>query len=228
MQILHQGDKQRPIQTFKLGRIPLWQASRPSPQPIGARRWRAGPARVRPHPRRRLLGPRFSSGCMPPCRGGPWWFPDLPTPKLTMYHYIRRARSHSQHTHSFGASTSLPHLVSLALVLVCEQGQSYQGELVALKEENLLGMNTIKSSSKFLLSYHSYSSAYELDYSFCVIIMIYELAYSLDILILTCRTLCLIIHITYMSRIRAKFRWRFIVPLGVPMSYACRSIGSES
>jgi hypothetical protein len=89
-------------------------------------------------------------------------------------------------------------------------------------------MNTIKSSSKFLLSYHSYSSAYELDYSFCVIIMIYELAYSLDILILTCRTLCLIIHITYMSRIRAKLRWRFIMPLGVPMSYACRSIWSES
>jgi hypothetical protein len=45
---------------------------------------------------------------------------------------------------------------------------------------------------------------------------------------LECRTLCLIIHITYMSRIRAKLRWRFIVPSGVPMSYACWSIGLES
>ena len=85
-----------------------------------------------------------------------------------------------------------------------------------MEEENLLGMNTIKSSSKFLLSYHPYSSAYELDYSFCVMIMMYELVYSLSVMILICKTLCLIIHITYMSRTRAKLRWRFIVPLGVP------------
>ena len=32
-----------------------------------------------------------------------------------------------------------------------------------------------------MLSYHLYSSAYELEYSFHVIIMIYELAYSLCI-----------------------------------------------
>ena len=88
--------------------------------------------------------------------------------------------------------------------------------------------NTMKSSSIFKLSYHLYSSAYELDYSSRVIIVIYKLAYSLCVMILTCRTLCLIIYITYMSGIRAKLRWRFIVPLGVPMSYACRSIGSES
>jgi hypothetical protein len=88
--------------------------------------------------------------------------------------------------------------------------------------------NTMKSSSIFMFSYHSYSSAYELDYSSCVMIMIYELVYSLCVMILTCSTLCLIIHITYMSRIRAKLRWWFIVPSGVPMSYACRSVGSES
>ena len=105
--------------------------------------------------------------------------------------------------------------------------QSYQGELVSLEEENLLGTNTIKCSSKYLLSYHLYSSAYEIEYSFHVIIMIYELAYSLYVMILTCSTLCLIIHITCMSRIRAKLRWWFIVPSGVPMSYVCRSIGSE-
>jgi hypothetical protein len=50
-----------------------------------------------------------------------------------------------------------------------------------------------------MLSYLQYSNAYELDYSSHVIIMIYELAYSLYVMILTCRTLCLIIHITYMS-----------------------------
>ena len=74
--------------------------------------------------------------------------------------------------------------------------------------------NTMKSSSIVMLSYHLYSSAYELDYSFCFIIMIYELAFSLYVMILTCRTLCLIIHMTYMSRIKAKLRWRFIVPSG--------------
>ena len=88
--------------------------------------------------------------------------------------------------------------------------------------------NTMKSSSIVMLSYLQFSNAYELDYSSHVIIMIYELAYSLCVMILTCRTLCLIIYITYMSRIRAKLRWRFIVPSGVHMSYACRSIGSES
>jgi hypothetical protein len=86
--------------------------------------------------------------------------------------------------------------------------------------------NTMKSSSKFLLSYHSYSSAYKIYYSFHVIIMIYKLAYSLCVMILTCSTLCLIIHMTYMSRIRAKLRWRFIVPSGVPKFFTCRSVGS--
>jgi hypothetical protein len=51
------------------------------------------------------------------------------------------------------------------------------GELVSL-EEVLLGMNTtMKNSSIFKLSYHTYSTAYELEYSCLhVIIMIYELA----------------------------------------------------
>ena len=97
-----------------------------------------------------------------------------------------------------------------------------------MEEERNLGMNTIKSSSIVMISYLQYSNAYELDYSSHVIIMIYELANSLYVMILTCRTLCLIIHITYMSRIRSKLRWRFIVPSGLPMSYACRSVGSES
>ena len=60
-----------------------------------------------------------------------------------------------------------------------------------MEEERHLGMkNTMKSSSIVMLSYHLYSSAYELEYSCLVIIMIYELAYSLCIMILTCSTSC--------------------------------------
>ena len=89
-------------------------------------------------------------------------------------------------------------------------------------------MNTMKSSSKVLLPFYQYSSAIELEYSLHVIIMTYELEYSLSVMSLKYRTLCLIICMTCMLRIRAKLRWWFIVPSGVPMSYACRSIASES
>jgi hypothetical protein len=89
-------------------------------------------------------------------------------------------------------------------------------------------MNTMRNSSKVMLSFYQYSCAIQLEYSLHVIIFTYELAYSFYVMSLTCRTLCLIIHIAYIIRIRAKLRWRFIVPLGVPMSYACRSIGLES
>jgi Ni/Fe-hydrogenase subunit HybB-like protein len=78
-----------------------------------------------------------------------------------------------------------------------------------------------------MLSFYEYSCAIELDYSSHVIILTYELVYSLYVMILTCATLCLTIHMTYMSRSRAKLRRRFIVPSGLPMSYACRSVGSE-
>ena len=44
----------------------------------------------------------------------------------------------------------------------------------------------------------------------------YELEYSFYVMNLAYRTLCLTIHITYMIRIRAKLRWRFIVPSGCP------------
>ena len=106
--------------------------------------------------------------------------------------------------------------------------QSYQGELGSLEEKRNLGMNTMKNSSKVLLSSYKYSCAIELDYSFHVIILTYELAYSFYVMSLTCKTLCLIIHTTYMIRVRTKMRWWFIVPSGVPMSYACQSIGTES
>jgi hypothetical protein len=97
-----------------------------------------------------------------------------------------------------------------------------------LEEQIHIGMNNMKISSKVMLSYLQYSSALELEYSCLVIIMIYELAYSLCVMILTCSTLCLTIHMICISRSRARLRWRFIVSLGLPTSYACRSVGSES
>jgi hypothetical protein len=93
-----------------------------------------------------------------------------------------------------------------------------------------------------MLIFHIYSCAIELEYSFYVITLIYELAYSLCIMFLTCsfdmiiayeldysfyarvssyRTLCLIIHAIYLLRFRAKYRWWFVVPSGMPMPYAC-------
>jgi hypothetical protein len=90
-------------------------------------------------------------------------------------------------------------------------------------------MNTNIISSKVMLIFHIYSCAKELEYSFHVITLIYELAYSLCIMILTCsfdmiiayeldysfyarvlsyRTLCLIILAIYLLRFRAKYRWR--------------------
>ena len=87
-------------------------------------------------------------------------------------------------------------------------------------------MNRDMSSSKVMLSYYIYSHAYELEYSCYVIILIYELVYSLCIMRIACMNLYLTTHITYIIRIRAKLRWWFIVPTGVPKSFTCRSIGS--
>jgi len=95
------------------------------------------------------------------------------------------------------------------------------------KKRNL-GMNSMKSSSKVLLSYHLYSSAYELEYSCLVIIMIYELAYSLCVMILTCSTLCLTIDMTCMSRSRARDEVVVCRSFGFAHILACRSIGLES
>ena len=70
-----------------------------------------------------------------------------------------------------------------------EQGKLL-GELVSLGERATLGMNTMKSSSIFKLPYLFLSTAYELEYSLIhVIIMIYELVYSLCVMIITCSTL---------------------------------------
>ena len=65
-------------------------------------------------------------------------------------------------------------------------------------------MNTKRISSIVMLSYLQYSGTYELEYSGLVIIMIYELAYSLCVMTLTCATSCSIIHMVCMSRSRAR------------------------
>ena len=89
-------------------------------------------------------------------------------------------------------------------------------------------MNINMSSSKVLFLSYNYSDTYELEYSLYVTILAYELAYSFDVMRLAFMTLCLIIHIINMIRIRAKLWWQFIVPSGVPKSFTCRSVGSES
>jgi hypothetical protein len=87
-------------------------------------------------------------------------------------------------------------------------------------------MNRNMSSSKVMLSYYNYSHTYELEYSYCVIILKYELVYSLYVMKLAYMTLFLTNHITYIIGIRGKLRWRFIMLLGVPKSFICRSVGS--
>jgi hypothetical protein len=79
-----------------------------------------------------------------------------------------------------------------------------------------------------MLSYYNYSHTYELEYSCYVIILIYELVHSLCVMRVAYMTLCLTTHITYIIGFRAKLRWQFIVPSGVPKSITCRSVGSQN
>jgi hypothetical protein len=83
-----------------------------------------------------------------------------------------------------------------------------------------LGMRNTNSSNMLLSSTYHYSFAIELEYSSCVLIMAYELSYSSYVMNSAYRTLILVIHTTYMIRIRTKLRWRFVVPSDLPMSYA--------
>jgi hypothetical protein len=87
-------------------------------------------------------------------------------------------------------------------------------------------MNRDMSSSKVMLSYYIYSCTYELEYSCCVMILIYELAYSLYVMRVAHLTSCLTTHITYIIGIRVKLMWWFIMPSDVPKSFTCRSVGS--
>ena len=77
-----------------------------------------------------------------------------------------------------------------------------------------------------MASSYNYSHAYELEYSYYVMILIYELVYSLYVRRVAYITLCLTTHITYTVGFRAKLRWWFIVLSGVPKSFTYRSVGS--
>jgi hypothetical protein len=93
----------------------------------------------------------------------------------------------------------------------------------------------------------TYSCAIDLEYSLHVIILTYELAYSLCVMIVICsygmilvyelvhspyarvssyKTLCLNIHTICLLGFRAKYKWWFIMPSGRPKSFTCRSVGS--
>ena len=98
-----------------------------------------------------------------------------------------------------------------------------------MEEEEHLGMNTIKFFSMFKFLTYLYSIAYELEYSLVhVMIMIYELAYSLCVMFLTCSLLFFIIHRIRMNRGRTRdevtVRRAFLVALNL----ACQSIGLGS
>jgi hypothetical protein len=58
--------------------------------------------------------------------------------------------------------------------------------------------------------------------------MIYELVYSLCVMILTCLTLCLIIHMICMSRSRARVEVSVRRSFGFAHILACGSVWSES
>ena len=58
--------------------------------------------------------------------------------------------------------------------------------------------------------------------------MIYELAYSLSVMILTCPTSCLIIHMKCMSRSRTRVELVVHRSFGVAYILACQSLGLES
>jgi hypothetical protein len=134
----------------------------------------------------------------------------------------RRTRVLSTTHTSFGLHTSPPLVLSFhSFRSSCEQRQELQGELVSLEEEQHFGMNTM-SSSKCKFSSLSYSNAYELEYSLeHVIIMIYELVYSLYAMTLTCSSSFFNVHMICMSRSRVRLGWRFVVPSGLLISFTC-------
>ena len=86
-------------------------------------------------------------------------------------------------------------------------------------------MNINMGSSKVMSSLYC-SHTYELVYSYCLMILIYELVQGLCVMRIAHLTLCLNNHITYIIGIRAKLRWRFIMLSGVPKFFIYRSVGS--
>jgi hypothetical protein len=137
-----------------------------------------------------------------------------------------RATPLSQHTLilSIASHTSL-FSCSFSFLSCLEQGKATLESLAPWKKW-LLGMNRIMTSSKAMLSYYIYSHTHELEYGFCVMIMIYELVQSSCVMRVAHLTLCLTNHITCITGIRVKLRWQFIESSDVPKFFTYRSIGS--
>ena len=89
--------------------------------------------------------------------------------------------------HGWSSPSNTPYLGSTPHTTPCtlfsfqqylELARAIEEGLAPWKKERKLGMNTNRISSKVMLSFYKYSCAIELEYSFHVIIMTYELAYS--------------------------------------------------
>jgi hypothetical protein len=124
-----------------------------------------------------------------------------------------------------------------------------QGELGSLED-----LVRIKFYFSFIIFLHlamflffTYSCAIELEYSLHVMILTYELAYSLCVMIVICsydmiivyelvhspsarvlsyKTLCLNIYTICLLGFRDRYRWWFIMPSGTSKSFTCRFAGS--
>jgi hypothetical protein len=163
--------------------------------------------RGRPAPSWHASASSFSGSGTAPCWVG---ISHAPTLKIDKKHRLSSsikwgATPLSQHTLilNIASHTSL-FSCSFYFLSCLEQGKVTLESLAPLKKWPL-GMNRIMSSSKAMLSYYIYSHTYELEYGFCVMIMIYELVQSC-VMRVAHLTLCLTNHITCISGIRVNLR----------------------
>ena len=124
--------------------------------------------RVRLHPHHRLLGPSSVGSCMEACIVSLGQFPNLPVPNQP-HTCISRWVELTIHTHLIWALIHYHTLVLFYLLVVFGASKAIKQGLAPQKKEKHLGMNTMKNSSKVLLSYLQHSYAIELEYSFDVI-----------------------------------------------------------
>jgi len=122
--------------------------------------------------------------------------------------------------------SSLP-LLSCSFTFFFSEDKATLESLTPWKKTTL-GQNRIMSSSKFILSLSNYSHVYELEYSCDVIILIYELVYSICVMRISSLTLYVIKHITYIMKTIIKLD--VVVHRGAKCAQfiTCQSIGLES
>ena len=124
--------------------------------------------------------------------------------KPTSLQYKQMDGAYLQHTPHL---SSTPHTTPCTLLLLVV----FQSQAKLCGELGHLGDTWYEKYPKLpygLALIYQCSYAYELEQSSYVISLAYE-------------SLCLIIHTTYMIRLRSKLRWQFVVPSGRPLSYAC-------